>query len=350
MRRLLCLLLALAACRASKPEVDAPAGERVVVHRLRERDASRPPDQPPEWFAEEIAKAEEDEREGRYAAALETAYAARNENPDAYTDYRLRELIHRLNEKVLEVDTLSASVLAEEDPIVFGEPVRVRVRLFNRTDQDIHIPARQRDSSGSLFVFDVARKEVDVRSHVVTTTRRVLRTLEAPLDIPVGGSTELLIDLGPAGNDRPLDGFRVFTVSGVLRPVVQEVGGLRRWDPVRLAPGALRAFRPNYEHLKEDPVARIGEAVEKNAPVHLLTAAALVPPERRQGAVDALVERLRGDRGVDWAIFAALEHLTGVGLGRDADAWKAWWPRVRETFFQQPGAPTDTDTPVFANG
>jgi hypothetical protein len=47
------------------------------------------------------------------------------------------------------------------------------------------------------------------------------------------------------------------------------------------------------------------------------------------------VSKLRGDRTIDWAIFAALEYLTRIELGRDANAWKAWWPRVRDRYFQQ---------------
>ena len=51
--------------------------------------------------------------------------------------------------------------------------------------------------------------------------------------------------------------------------------------------------------------------------------------------MDALVGDLRGDRMMDWAIFAALEYLTRIGLGRDVNAWKAWWPRVREDYFEE---------------
>jgi hypothetical protein len=174
--------------------------------------------------------------------------------------------------------------------------------------------------------------------------------VERPIDVPASGLAELTVTLDDAGNERGVDGFRVYIVGGQLRPVVIEVGGLRRWDPVRLEPASVRALRENYEHLADDPVARIGQAVEKNSPVHLVTAAALVPPERRGDAVDLLVDAIEGARAIDWAIYGALHYLTGVQLCRDPDAWRAWWPRVRETFYrveEQAKRVRDPDRPEF---
>ena len=71
----------------------------------------------------------------------------------------------------------------------------------------------------------------------------------------------------------------------------------------------------------------------------------MVPNKDRQAAVDLMVDNLRGDRRIDWATFAALQHLTRQNMGRDASAWRAWWPRVREKFFVEPGK--RTDKPVF---
>ena len=85
---------------------------------------------------------------------------------------------------------------------------------------------------------------------------------------------------------------------------------------------------------------RIWQAIEKDAYVHLLTASALIPYERRKEAVDRLVGALGTRRTRDWAVFACLQYLTGVELGRDNDAWRAWWPRHRDDFFS-PKAPRD---------
>ena len=81
--------------------------------------------------------------------------------------------------------------------------------------------------------------------------------------------------------------------------------------------------------------------------VHLLTATALVPYEQRREATDALVAALGRRGSLDWALFACLQYITGIELGRDVDAWRAWWPRVRETYF---GPPAKKRTgPAFAD-
>ena len=36
------------------------------------------------------------------------------------------------------------------------------------------------------------------------------------------------------------------------------------------------------------------------------------------------------DRGVRIAAFAALRGITGMKLGRDEDAWRAWWTNHRD--------------------
>ena len=95
---------------------------------------------------------------------------------------------------------------------------------------------------------------------------------------------------------------------------------------------------------------RIGQAIGKNAPVHLLTAAALVPPDQRTRAVDVLVDRLQGGRRIDFAILASLIHICEVEFGRDPSAWKAWWPRVRDTYFAKRPPEKRSDDPVFADG
>jgi hypothetical protein len=283
-------------------------------------------------------------------AALERTYNAVHHNPGEAHQARLVALLQKLNKKVLELQTLEAEVIPEADPITFGEPVRVRLVVTNVSGRRLTIPAKRRGSSRAMLVFDVVRREYDVRASVVTSRFRILRPIRDDLELPAGGRAAMRVNLGPLGNDRPLGGFRTYEISGLLRPTWTEVGGIRRWEAVPLAAGRLRSFRPNYEHLLKEPVDRVGQAIAKNAPVHLLTACALVPPGQRREAVDILVAALRGDRNIDWAIFGALNYLCQVELGRDPQAWKAWWPRVRDTFFEVPAPRRDPDVPTFDAG
>jgi hypothetical protein len=199
----------------------------------------------------------------------------------------------------------------------------------------VRVRAEPPRTSPTVFVLDVVRTEYDVRAHVVSSKRQVHYPLRKDVDLPPGGSAEITFTVPDAGNDRPLDGFRTFDVSGELRASVVELGRLRRFDAIRIRPAALRAFRENWEHLADDPVRRVRQALEKGAPLHLLTAAALAPRGSRREAVDALIGSLRGGGAMDFAAYAGLEYLTNAGLGLDADAWRAWWPRVREHYFEE---------------
>jgi len=341
MGRPLLLLLALAAagCQSGAPRPAAPASRPRYTKPMS-----------PEWFEEEIAAAEEEFEGGHYAAALRRVYAARAREPSPEQDALLLELLTALNRKVLELDVIQGRVDPEEDPISFDQDVRVRVRLANEGVRPLRIPARLPDASPSLFLLDIVRRDYDIHAQVVETRLQIRRELPRDIEIPPGGTTELVLALAGTGNDRPLAGIRTFTISGLLRPCVIEVGDLRRWDPVPLEPGTLRSFRPNWEHLADDPFRRVGQALEKDAPVHLLTACALVPFEQRTQTVDLLVGAAGRGRPIDWAVLGALEYLTGVReLGTDPDAWKAWWPRVRETYFRAP-RPVTPGEPEFRDG
>jgi hypothetical protein len=347
------LCAALSACAASSAgDRTAPAqplAEQVVLtpEATGPRYPTRPR-KPPEWFQGVILAAEEDLMRGRVREALERVYAAQSQKPDRATRRRLADVVRRCNERVLQLETVRGAFVSEKEAIVFGEPVRLRVRFRNHGLKPVRIPARVEGTTGSVLVIDVVRREYDVRAQVVTTRSRLYRPLREDLELESGGVSEMVLEIGMHGNDRPLEGYRTYTVNGLLRPAVLEVDGLRRWDPVRLRSTTLHSFRARYEHLKDDPLARIRQAIEKNALVHLLTASALVAPAQRRDAVDTLVAALRGGRPVDWAIFAALQGLTEVELGRDPAAWRAWWPRVRETYFDELKPRAATDEPVFA--
>jgi len=348
-RPLLLLLLALGLAACSTPgKNDQLTHERVVIN-APEQQGRKAPKKPPEWFDEQIALAMDEQRDGKIREALERIRAARRENPGDVHAADLATLLGQLNQAVLELATLVGWVVPEKEPIVFGEEVRVRIRLRNPGERHIRVPARLRKTSPSVFVFELLRRDYDTRGQIINTRRRLHSELEDDLDIPPGTTAEIVLSLGLSGNDQPLAGFRTFTIAGRLRASVTDIGGLQRFEAIPIDAGTLRSFRPNYEHLADDPLKRIGQAIEKDAYVHLLTAAGLVVDENRRDAVDVLVAGLGARQTRDWAIFACLQYLTGIEMARDADAWRAWWPRHRESFFvpkpakRKPGK----EVPVF---
>jgi hypothetical protein len=346
-------VLAMAGCKSKRAADTNPlAGmttERRVIESNRSGEGGGRAGAPSEWFEEQLRIIEREISAGELEAAIKRAFSIREKNPPREYRDRLEQLIRRANIAVLGLETLEAVFLADQEPIEFGDPIRVRVRFRNLGRRPIRIVRQFEGSSQSLFEIELVRREWDTRSQVVTSTETSRILLERDWDIPAGGTAEQVLDLGIFGNDRGLNGFRVYGVRGILRAARIEIGNLRRWGSVPIDPVYLRSFRANWEHLADDPLQRVTQALEKQAPTHLLTAAALLPPKDRTAAVDALVGALRGDRVIDWSIFAALEYLTRIGLGRDATAWKAWWPRVREGYFEEKIERSGTG-PVFEVG
>ncbi|HEX5136837.1 MAG TPA: hypothetical protein VFY93_07695 [Planctomycetota bacterium] len=359
MRRLLLFPALLAAACGSAPK-PVPQ-DRVILEPSRKPTGT--PKQPPDWFDREIEAAAEDLRAGRLEEGLARVRGAKAEGPSGDDALDLDDLMRRLNQAVLELPTLDATVVPERDPIAFGDPVRITVRLHNPGRRTVRVPVRDKPAPASargisphpptppstaLFVLDVVRTEYDVNARVVTLRRQVHHPLGRDLELPPGATTEIVFTVDDAGNERPLDGFRTYVVSGQMRAAVIELGGLRRYEALRIRAGTLRAFRPNFEHLADDPTRRVRQAIEARAPTHLLTAAALVPVGERREAVEALVASLRGGGPMDFAAFSALAYLTNADLGTDANAWRSWWSRVREHYFDAPIGEGPGEGPRFA--
>lgn len=342
MGRLLLLALAAAACASPKepgrdPVVTPGRGAGAEAGRLA-------------WFDEELAEVDRLRATGDLRAAAERVERAlRNRPPEPYLG-ELRERKRAILEDSLALPTLEGEVLAERERLAFGEPVRVRVRLRNVSGRTARVPARWWLSSAAVFQFDVERMDLDVRGQRVLDRSRSYVPLGRELELPPGGSFEQVVELPSVGNPANLDGIRHFVVAGAFRPPFVEVGGVRRLVAVPLRPARFQALRPNFEHLLDDPLARLKQSIEKQSPSHLLTASALVPEAARRDAADALVEGFGTDARLDLALCAALGHMTGADLGPDPDVWRAWWARVGDRWFEPAPERPAPGTPAFAEG
>lgn len=348
MRRRLffCLLVAaLPACRTRDPE--EPARERVAVDPAGGRRPAAAPRRTDDWFRAEFQAAEEEEARGDLKEALERIDRALRESPPADVAASFSDLRAAIHRRVLELPTLEGRIVPAKDPLVFGEAVPVVVRLENTSRKRVVVAGPAPGVSPSVLDLEVERRDYDTRGQVVRTTRRVAHPFPQTVELGPGGVLEQTFLLANAGNEQPFDGVRLLRVRGLFRPARLEVGGVARWDAVRLEAGTVRAFRANWEPLAKDPVASIGQAIAKRAPSHLLTAAALLEGGRRREGVDRMVAALGRDRALDPALCAALELLTEAGLGSDPDPWTRWWAEVRETFFGRAPEAPPPGTPRF---
>jgi len=333
---LLVLLAAMCLCTitacSSKEKEDLPGGKIEIPTQAR-RGYNWPPKKPPEWFDDKIAEIRRLAGDEDLKAALGLVDIAIAERPAPGHDQMLRSLRGDLLRAILELLTVQIRIEPVEDPIRFGDAVRVRLEIKNVSGREILIPAQSKNHSRSLFRLEIIQQEFTIRAEIILRRRKVHVHLERDIILEKGGTYEQVLTLEGAGNERPVEGFRTYTVRGELRPVQYRVGGLPRFEAIPVRGTRMRSFARNFEHLADDPLARIEEAISKQAPQHLLTTTALVNPRDRQAATDLLIDALNGS-AMDLSIIASLQYLTGVEeLGRDASAWKSWWPRVREEFY-----------------
>jgi hypothetical protein len=339
MGRLLLFALVCAACASPKE----PDRERVVTPRRGVGAEAAPSPR----FENELAEIDRLRAEGDLKTAAErTERALRARPPEPYLG-ELRERKRALLEDSLALPTLQGEVVPERERLAFGDPVRVRVRLRNVSGRPARVPARWWLSSGAVFQFDIERRDLDVRGQRVLDRSRSYVPLGKDLELQPEGSFEQVVELPAAGNPANLDGIRLFVVGGSFRPPFVEVGGVRRLVAIPLRPATFSAFRPNFEHLLDDPLARLRQSIEKRSPSHVLTASALVPEAERRAAAEALVAGFGADVRLDLALCAALGHLTGVNLGPDPELWREWWGRAKDRWFEAaPGRPAP-GTPAF---
>ncbi len=343
---LILLAVALLACSSGQKKDEKPETKSVVIDTRKSR-TDRPPKKPVAWFEEQVREIRAARREGNINSALVMIDHALRQNPQQNYVVLLRELKRDVLHDILEMKTIEGRIDSEKTPVVFGDPIRIRILLKNISGRRVEIPALRKKTSRSLFILDVVRQEFDIEAHVVLTRRIVHVPLERDLGLDAGESMEQIIEISGAGNEQPVRGFRTYTISGQLRPIRLEVDGLPRFEPVPLRSMRLRSFAQDYDKLVGKPLEHVVEALEKRKPVTLLTAAALVGPDEQQEMVDKLVEALGGQGRFDLAIVSALQYVTGVDLGRSRETWRAWWPGVRESFFEKPVERRDPDVPTF---
>ncbi len=343
---LILLAAALLGCSSGKKKDEKPETQQIVIKPHRSR-ADRPPKKPTSWFEEQIREIRAARRDGNLNSALVMIDNALKQNPLSSYAILLREERRNVLIDILEMPTVEGRIDSEKSPVVFGDPIRIRILLKNVSGRRVEIPLQRKKTSRSLFILDVIRQEFDIEAHVVLTRRLVHVPLERDLILDPGESMEQVIEISGAGNEQPVRGFRTYTITGQLRPIRLEVDGLPRFEPVPLQSMRLRSFAQDYDKLVGEPLKHVDEALRKHKPVTLLTAVALVGPDERQEVVDTLVGALGGQGRFDLAIVSALQYVTGVDLGRSAEKWRAWWPGVRESFFQEVVERPDPDVPTF---
>ena len=242
---------------------------------------------------------------------------------------RLTVLRIRVKQDILQSLYLDALIVLDEDRVALGTPITGQILLVNLSPDTLTIPA---DSGGtrSTMQLEMRYTEHDLAGNVLREKRQqpVLIGEDIVLEPGDRHSEPIVIDSLQFGPNRI--NYRTYELEAVLYPSEIRIGDEPWPGNLRFRTATCHVFPRNYEHLADQPLVRLDEAIAKNSPPHVPLAAALITERERPRAIDALVEILRRDWSDDpdpptrLACCVGLRILTGEEISPRPDLWLEW--------------------------
>jgi hypothetical protein len=243
---------------------------------------------------------------------------------DATTEVGMRVLRSRLIREQLES---SWRIEQPRVPQEFGSVMDARLILPNPFGRPFELiePVQ-----GYIIEFDWRIERWMPYVGVEVLRHRQIAGFDRMLKFDIGEQIEssLPLPLGQAGDSSAV--WRVRLAATIRFDGVVIDGEELPVGKVRLAPAVFLVVPGNWEPLAADPFGSLNRLMKlPNAEVdrHVLIAAALVPAERKQEAIDLLVTKLASApnmRRLD-TMMAALRYLTGRDFQENPVLWKQWW-------------------------
>jgi hypothetical protein len=253
--------------------------------------------------------------------------------PPAEVRTQIERLRKAARQQLLQAFYLDAVVRAERPRVTLGERIKGEVTLINVGTERLVIE----DASGNpalgasrtLLHLEVGYREFSPDGTLVRETlssnvvvgRRITLAPGARFSIPLELDT---LEQNPGGST-----LRHYDIGGSVILAELRTGEDVMYGQVELKPARVQVFPRNWEHLADDPVARLSDAIRRRSPPHVPLAAALVPEARRTEALGALRQALREgsadgpDPATLRACCVALNVLTGEDRNPDPKSWLA---------------------------
>lgn len=255
-------------------------------------------------------------RDGDALAAMSIATRALRAGAPPEYETKLRRIRSQARETLLSEQIARLSVLPSRDAFADGDEVRGVLRVQNRSSAPVRVSRTAEDSSASLFILDVERRDFDVYGNVRSAEFTIHVTLDRDLELGAGGAEDVPFVI-PADMVRLAHtGFSTFEIGGHLRAVAVQVGATELFDALPLEPATVRVFLQGFEPLAEDPMGSLRRAVQKRSPPHILIAAELLAPGERAEAVTFLLQAADDDPPLAFVCTATADRLNGLLTGR----------------------------------
>lgn len=266
-----------------------------------------------------------------YEAALSAIDQAQAAATDRDQRQELENLRVTTKRHLLQSTVADAFVLLDRDRVALGDPITGELILVNLSRSTLTIPSvAGSEASTTTMQVEVDFQEFGIDGTVVN--ERITWNLETGKDLVLapGERHAWPISLDTLQQNPQGVTFRNYSVSAILYPAAMRMGEGSVPGTLRFRQKSCGVFPRNYEHLAESPRTRLLEAIEKESPLHIPVAAALLDEKDKAGSVGELLAILgrRGDQPprapTRVACCVALRILTGEPLEADPMAWQAW--------------------------
>ena len=254
-------------------------------------------------------------RDGDPLAAMSIATRALRAGAPPEYEMQLRRIRMEAREALLSEQIAKLSVLPTFDAVADGEPVSGVVRVQNRSSAPISVARTADDSSASLVILEIVRRDFDTYGNVRTTEFTVHVTLERNLELGPGGQEDVPFTIPAESLNLTHVDFSTFEIGGHLRAVAVRVGATELFDALPFEPAIVRVFQQGYEPLADDPMDSLLRAIAKRSPPHILTSAELLSPGERAEAVEVLTAAAGEDPPLAFVCNAAAERLKSLLSG-----------------------------------
>jgi len=296
---------------ALSPARPAAGPEKSDPERERARERERSAFEPAVRDARDLIDADEP------ALAVERLETALRSNPSPQVRPELLALLKEAREAEIAESWLSVEIVAERGAVTIGDRIDLRVRLRNRRDEPLVVPADASGAGGAVpsgvevsaarVFLRVAYREIDHLGSIVDSEWETIVELDGDvaLDPRATASLPVSIDTGEARFRPSRAVFRRVAVTGTFRPVAFAAPGAATFSPVEFGPLTIDVFPAGYSRFESAPADRLAEslraaAVEPRFLPHVLFGA-IALSRRDPEACAAALEAALADAGPELA-------------------------------------------------
>jgi hypothetical protein len=266
---------------------------------------------------------------------------------------RLERLRRQIRDHFIAETVIAASIVPEEKFLVPGTPLRAKIRLWNRTREDLLIKSAPGAPLGQI-VLDYEELEPDGTRSMRRTTRNVRapengirlaahERVEVPVELPTEHATK---ERNVVGRYRLAGKLRPFTLLAGEEPIPWFLP-LPLIEVVVLDPDLREAGDHPRDAFLTAVKAAKGARAETDPSCREAFAAALVwSSAEREAACAGIVSALETSEGaLSRMLCAALARATGEPGNYSREEWLEWWKtaRSRPRAARTPGEPEDDE-------